>query len=142
MRPSLPVVVRQLHDTHFQKKTRPTLEEITQALHSVVSEYSRVFIAVDALDECQTTDDCRGRLLSILLNLQAQGGINLFATSRENPEISKKFAGKPSLEIRARDLDIRRYLEGRVSELGDFVTENEGLKDEIVSQITGAVDGM
>ena len=141
-RPSLPAALPQLYDKHFRKGTRPSLGEITQALHSIITEYSRVFVVVDALDECQTSDDCRGRLLATLFDLQARGGINLFATSREIPEISKKFAGKPSRTIRASEHDIRRYLMGRVSELGAFVKEKKGLKDEIVTQIAGTVDGM
>ena len=142
VRPSLPVAIQQLYDRHAPKRTRPTLEELSQALHSVVSEHSRVFIVVDALDECQTSDDCRARFLSTLFDLQVRSKINLFATSRVIPDISERFEGSPHLEVRASDFDIRRYLEGHIAELGAVVTEKNDLRDAIIDTITGAVHGM
>lgn len=142
VRPSLPVAIKQLHDRHSSKRTRPTLEEITQALCSVVSEYSRVFIVVDALDECQMSDNCRARFLSTLFDLQAKSTINLFATSRVIPEILEKFKKSPCLEVRASDFDIRKYLEGHIAQLGAVVTERNDLRDMIINTITKAVAGM
>ncbi|KAK8043811.1 purine and uridine phosphorylase [Apiospora phragmitis] len=74
------------------------LKQIAQALRSIVSEHSRVFIMVDAVDECQTSEDYRARFLSTLFDLQAQSKINLFAISRVIPDINKKFEGSPYLE--------------------------------------------
>ncbi|KAK8048380.1 hypothetical protein PG994_010110 [Apiospora phragmitis] len=142
VRPSLPVAIQQLYDRHVPKRTRPTLEELSQALHSIVSEHSRVFIVVDALDECQTSDDCRARFLSTLFDLQARSKIHLFATSRVIPDISERFEGSPHLEVRASDSDIRRYLEGNIAELGAVVTEKIDLRDAIINTITDAVHGM
>src|SRR5262249_2290591 len=68
--PSLPETVKDLYDHHKAKRTRPSLEEILSTLHSVVAKYSRVFIIVDALDECQVSGNCRARLLLELFNLQ------------------------------------------------------------------------
>ncbi|KAK8011810.1 Alpha/Beta hydrolase protein [Apiospora arundinis] len=141
-RASLPVAVKQLYDNNFEKGMRPTLEEISRALYAVVSEQSRVFIVVDALDECQMSDDCRAQFLSILFDLQDQSKINLFATSRVIPDINKKFEGIPFLEVRASDLDIRRYLERHIAQLGAVITEKNELKDTVVMKITEAVDGM
>ena len=49
--PSLDIV-KDLYDRHRDKRTRPPLEEISRALQSVATVYSRIFIIVDALDEC------------------------------------------------------------------------------------------
>lgn len=141
-RPSLPVAIRQLHDRHTPIRTRPTLEELSQALHSVVSEHSRVFIVVDALDECQTSDDCRAHFLSTLFDLQARSKIHLFATSRVIPDIIERFEGSPHLEVRASDFDIRSYLEGHITKLEDVILGNNDLRDLIINSITEAVDGM
>lgn len=142
VRPSLPVAIKQLHDRHTPKRTRPTLEDMSRALLSVIFEYSRVFIVVDALDECQTSDDCRARFLSMLFDLQAQSKIHLLATSREIPDINEKFKGSLHLEVRASDFDIRRYLEGHIAELGAVVTEKNDLRNAIIQSITEAVHGM
>ena len=104
--------------------------------------YSRVFIVIDALDECRLSDGSRTRLLSELFALQANSGANFFATSRFIPEITEKFEGSPSLEIHAREEDVRRYLGSRISNFPAFVQRNADLQEEIKTKIVKAVDGM
>ena len=104
--------------------------------------YSRVFIVVDALDECQVFDGCRSRFLSEIFNLQVKCGVNVFATSRFIPGITERFNGSTSLEIRASGEDVRKYLEGHMSQLPSFVSCNVDLQEEIVNKIVQAVDGM
>jgi Cdc6-like AAA superfamily ATPase len=87
---STPESVKSIYDRHQDKPTRPSFDEILKALHSVVAYYSRTFIIIDALDECQVSCDV---LLSAMFALQAQTQINLFATSRPVPEITSYFEG-------------------------------------------------
>jgi hypothetical protein len=102
--------------------------------------YSRVFIIVDALDECQISDGCRTRLLSKIFNLQVRNGANIFATSRFIPDITEKFQGSISLEIRASDEDMQRYLDGRILESESVVLKTS--REEIKAEIMKAVDRM
>ncbi len=139
---SLPESVKSLHDRHKAKHTRPSLDEISRTLQSVAAMYSRVFIIVDALDECQVTCGCRTRFLSELRDLQAKSRVNLFATSRFILDITEKFEGCISLEIRATDHDVRRYVDGHISHLPSFVGRNLDLQEQIKTQIIKAVDGM
>ncbi|KAI9782389.1 MAG: hypothetical protein M1839_005262 [Geoglossum umbratile] len=139
---SLPNSVRALYDKHKQKWTRPLFDETARTLQSVATIYSRVFIAIDALDECQVSDGCRSRFLSEIFNLQVKCGANVFATSRFIPEITEKFNGSTSLEIRASDEDVRKYLKGHMSRLPLFVSRNVDLQEEIMTEIAQAVDGM
>jgi hypothetical protein len=108
----------------------------------VTTLYSRVFIIVDALDECQISDGCRQRLLSDLFNLQEKCGANLFTTSRPISSIEKEFEGSPTLEIRASEEDVRRYLEGHMFRLPGFVARGLELQEEIKTNIVNAIDGM
>jgi hypothetical protein len=66
---SLPRSVQDLYDRHKEKQTRPSFEETSRALHSVAAMYPRVFIIVDALDECQVSKGCRSRFLSEIFTL-------------------------------------------------------------------------
>ena len=50
--------LKDLYNRHKVKRTRPSLDETLRSLHSVAAMYSRVFIVVDALDECQVSDNC------------------------------------------------------------------------------------
>jgi Cdc6-like AAA superfamily ATPase len=141
-RPSLPDSVKVLHDQHRNKRTRPSIDELSRALQSVAAMYSRVFIIVDALDECQASDGCRARFLSEIFTLQAKTRANLFATSRHISNIEKEFKGNTLLEIRASEEDVRRYLDGHVLRLPGFVTRSPELQEEIKAAIVKAVDGM
>jgi hypothetical protein len=111
----LPNSAKDLYTEHKARQTRPSLDEISGALQIVAATYSRVFIIVDALDECQASDGCRSRLLSEIFSLLAKTGANFFATSRPNPYIENEFKGRISLEILASDEDVRRYIDGHMS---------------------------
>jgi Cdc6-like AAA superfamily ATPase len=128
--------------TRCKTKTRPSVDEITTVLQSIVAEYSQVFILIDALDECQAQNGCRTQMLSKLFDLQAKCGINLFATSRFIPDIIEAFKQDPRLEIRANEQDVYRYIDGRISHLPSFVRSNLDLQQEIKTKLVKAVDGM
>lgn len=136
----LPDSVKSLYDKHKVNHTRPSLEEISRTLQSVASLYPRVFIIVDALDECQVSDGCRMSFLTEIFSLQIKTGANLFMTSRFIPEIMEKMKGTIKYEIRAHNEDVRRYLDGRISESGQKLLQ--AYREEINTEITKAVDGM
>lgn len=139
-RSSLPDSVQSLYDKHEGKRTRPSLDEISRTLQSVASIYSRVVIIVDALDECQVSDGCRMTFLTEIFSLQTKTGANLFTTSRSIPEITERFRGNITFEIRAHDEDVRQYLDGRISQPGQKLLQS--YREEIKTEITKAVDGM
>jgi hypothetical protein len=139
-RSSLLDSVQSLYDKHKGKRTRPSLDEISRTLQSVASIYSRVVIIVDALDECQVSDGCRMTFLTEIFSLQTKTGANLFTTSRSIPEIIERFRGNITFEIRAHNEDVRQYLDGRISQLGQKLLQT--YREEIKTEITKAVDGM
>lgn len=139
-RPILPVEVQTLHQHHSGKGTRPSIDEVTDVLRSLLASYSRVFLVIDALDECAKSD--REQLLETLAKVRFQVQMNLFATSRPLPDIVAYFHGNVSLEIRAKEEDVRRYLENHILKLPSFVARNLGLQNEIATQIINVVDGM
>jgi len=141
-RAALPESVRGLYQKHQHKQTRPHLDEISTALRSTAALYSRVFVVVDALDECQAEGVCRSTFLAEVFKLQVSTTTNLFATSRPVLDIETQFNGHPSLEILASDKDVKMYLDGHMSQLPGFVLNNPDLRELVKSEITTAVDGM
>ncbi|UKZ83618.1 hypothetical protein TrVFT333_011427 [Trichoderma virens FT-333] len=141
-RPSLSNSVKSLYGSHQTKRTRPSLDEISKELQSIAVLYSNVFIVVDALDECQASDSSRLKFLSEIFSLQEKCGVNLFVTSRFIPEITEKFERSISLEIRASEHDVRRYMDDHISRLPSFVRRNSDLQEEVKTGIASAVDGM
>lgn len=139
-RSSLPDKVRALHDQHKAQRTRPSFEGVSRTLRAVAALYSRVFVVVDALDECQVSEGCRAPFLTEIFDLQSQSRVSMFATSRFIPDITERFKGSTILEIRARDEDIRQYLDGRISQSGRKLLS--AYCEEVKTEITKAVDGM
>lgn len=144
----MPASLKSLYERHKKKQTQASLEEISEALHSVAAHFSRTFIIIDALDEClvsdggHSSDGGRRRFLSEIISLQIKTGANFFTTSRSIPEIIEQFKGSISLEIRARNEDVHRYLDSHISRLPSFVLGNLNLQQEIKAKIIKAVDGM
>jgi tRNA U34 5-methylaminomethyl-2-thiouridine-forming methyltransferase MnmC len=148
---SVPESVKNLYDQH--KNTSPLslpIDDFFKTLRSVVSDYTRVFIVIDALDEYED----RSRLISDMAKLQAQTGANLFTTSRPIPEIEMEikevFQRSISLEISARREDVEKYLDGHIWQLPLLDEKNLDLsketkmkiKTEIKTKVTGAANGV
>ncbi|KAH8689310.1 hypothetical protein BGW36DRAFT_70072 [Talaromyces proteolyticus] len=140
--PSIPNIMKDLYSRHGPKRTRPLPDEILDAMRQVISSYSRTFIIVDALDECQVSYEGRGIFLQEIFSLQVKTGMNIFATSRFIPEIEKWFEKSIRLEIRASDSDIQKYLDGKLQNFQSSVSKNLSLRGEIKSKIAKAVEGM
>ena len=140
--PSVPNSIKTLYERCQDKRMRPSFDEISKVLQSIMTSYSRTFIVIDALDECGTADGGCRKFLSAIFNLQAKTRTSLFATSRFIPGITEQFTGSLSLEIRANDGDVRRYLDGHMSQLRPFVSRKPDLQEEIKAEIVKAVDGM
>lgn len=139
--PFLPESVKTLHKRHNQKRTRPTFKEIQGALLSVVAHFSKVYIVVDALDECSTSNSGREQFLSSIFDLQSRTGANIFATSRISKDIAKRFENTLSLQIRANEEDVECYLDGQMLLLQSDILD-DGLRDKIRRDVVRAVDGM
>ncbi|KAK6500072.1 hypothetical protein TWF481_010430 [Arthrobotrys musiformis] len=107
-----------------------------KSIYAISAAYSRVFIAVDALDEYQ---DC-SEFLEKLFEIHDHQNLNIFATSRPIPEIRQKFKRRETYrecEIRASDKDVKGYLEGRILQLGTNVVKvNKELIKDKISELT------
>lgn len=142
-RSTLPQSLHQLHQQHRSRQTRPSFNDLLRVLQSIIGEYTKVFLVVDALDECEVWDGNRKQFITELLQLQAATAASLLATSRFIPDIEKEFEGRSArLEIRASKEDLEAYLHGNLWKLPGFVSSNANLQDEIKSSIIKAVDGM
>jgi hypothetical protein len=139
-RPSIAKPLSSLYDHHKVQRTRLTLGEMLTALQSVLANYSRVYVVIDALDECLHDD--RQELLSKLRNLQSTTGLRLMATSRFIPDIIEEFNGMPKLEVRAEDADVKRYVVGQTKRLPRCVQRDGILQELVQNKIAEAVDGM
>ncbi|KAF3067621.1 Ankyrin repeat domain-containing protein 17 [Trichoderma lentiforme] len=140
--PSIPDCMKKLYDAHESRRTRPTIAEIAQALRTVAVMFSQIFIIVDALDECDTSNHSRSNFLSSIVDLRKDINTNIFATSRYIPDIEKVFQGSLKREILASDADMRKYIDSHMRHLPDFISRREDIKDQIKSELIQAAQGM
>ncbi|KAK4079824.1 hypothetical protein Trihar35433_929 [Trichoderma harzianum] len=131
--------IKDLFGRHQESRTQPSLGEVTAALQDITKKYSRSFIVIDALDECQELGQLG--LLDEVFNLQTKTGVNILATSRFSETIKKRFDGCPTVEISATDGDILTYLNGQIS-LRRSNMINGDLQCKISTQLTKASGGM
>lgn len=106
----VPHRLKPLYDSHRKYESHLTLEEILELLEFAVSGFSKVFIIIDALDECQLPNSHQRVLLTQISGLQSIDTLGLLITSRDNPDISGMFHNFPHLRIAAKYTDIRELL--------------------------------
>jgi len=138
-RPDVAAPVTRMYDHHSKRRSKPSLDEIFGALQSVCSNYTTVYIVVDALDECADRDVARSRLIAKLRELQTSTDVRLLFTSRFITEITQEFQSNPILKVRASKEDVRRFVAGQMPRLLKY---DEQLKRAIQDKIVEAVDGM
>lgn len=135
--------VLSMYRYHGQHKTWPRTVEIGKVLRAVSTAFSKVFIIVDALDECNGSNGTRNKLISEIQSLPLN--TRALFTSRFSLDIQRSFKNHPELEIRANDADIELYLTNRIHEesrLEKHVQTEPQLAEEIICTIIRNSQGM
>ena len=140
---SLSESVKALYNDHVKRNARLPPEELIQALHLEIIRYRRVFVVVDALDECTEEGNTRMDLLDTLRSLP--GNINLLVTSRHISTIASEFIGATTLEVIASDSDVTRYILGRIQRehrLARHIKADPSLRQSLINKIVERARGM
>ncbi|KAJ7252326.1 ankyrin repeat-containing domain protein [Mycena rebaudengoi] len=119
----------------------PILEETYSVLHSTLSDFSSVFIVVDALDEYP--EEYRDPLLRRLCQLESP--VRLMLTSRPHISIDHIIPNIDTLDIRATEEDIREYVRAQIlksSRLSRHIAKASDLQHTIEEKIVKRSDGM
>ena len=134
--------LKSYYDEHKSSNTDPNPKRAFEVLKAECESWSRIFILVDALDECSEKDATRQRLVEGLLSLQGSKRINILVTSRPIPSILCDFEVSERLNIRANSADIQRYLLGQMDRFSRRILAEKDLEAKIISGIIDAADGM
>lgn len=124
---------------HDGQRPHIGLEQLFLMIKEVASAFSRVFLVVDALDECQNAD-----FLPNIVKIQEETGASLVATSRPIRHIQEQITADAFLKIRATNRDVLQYLHGRIGSLESFhpLRQSPQLLEEVLSVISTRTDGM
>ena len=134
-----------LYEKHLEKRTRASVDELCSVLCSEIRTFTRVFVLVDAMDEFNEKIGDRAPLVTQLTRVMQQHQIRLMITSRHNADIEKTFPSAVSVEIRASDEDVRKYLESRIQGVSSStfrVKLDSQLQHAIVENVANNVRGM
>jgi hypothetical protein len=135
--------VQRLFETYSQTQALPPLSALVSALHAQMNQFSRVFVVVDALDECSDDESARNEFLDALKSLP--DCVKWLVTSRRIYSIEEEVGDSPVLDIAAANEDVEAYIKGRMERernLRKVLGKHEALRELVVETILGQVDGM
>lgn len=124
-----------------QGGSRPSSSEVQRTLSAVLDQFSRLFVIIDALDECHGPEG-RDILLREIIDLIQNRKASMLLTYRPVPEILALFGEGRLKEISAATDDIVHYVDGRLPHMKCRVSNQPVLRDSIRRAIVNAVDGM
>jgi hypothetical protein len=146
---SIPQDVFSLLQERWDKEKSFELDEVQQLLAKTVRRLSKVYICVDALDECKAEN--RSTLLQSLATVAKECGqecwFRIFTTGRLHVKLAdyvRQYPGLGNLShiiLEANSDDIRRYVEHAI-QCDDNECMNDTLKAEILERIVNTSDKM
>lgn len=120
-----------------------SLAELYSFLMSISSAFDQVFFIFDALDECDQKEQ-RDQLLP-LFHRMVKGGIQMFITSRHDPEdIQASLRESAKIELSANREDIKCYIEWKINEdpRAQRLVNQGKCQDKIISELTDCAKGV
>lgn len=104
----LPTAVTALHKRLSEQEKTPQHQDLLLALTILCREQKKVFLVIDALDEC---DPSVRKELCGFLRTPVSHCIRTFVTSRYHPaDIREFFSECPQIEIKADSSDLQMYM--------------------------------
>lgn len=96
------------------QRKRPSFKNLAKTLQEYARD-SKIFLLIDALDECSSRDE----VLHFLMDLtKSKQNINVLVTGRDEPNIREELTSVTRLEIETRlhdvESDIQRYIDHRL----------------------------
>jgi hypothetical protein len=130
-----------MYAEHSEKGTKISRARVRELLCDAITQWAKVYIVVDALDEYP--EDNRQILLKDVGSLGDT--VNVMVTSRPNITLTGRFSNSEVIDIKADPSDIHQYIEAHIQNsewLSKQVQTSPEFHDEIHSKITDAGDGM
>ena len=139
----IPMALRNVYEQR-DKKGPLTMSESLDIYCQVASNFERLYVVIDALDEYHLCDLGEIKtLMELLFGLQSSTQLNIVATSRDISGIGSLFQGCRKIEIRANNDDVQVYVSGRISELiSGRLKEDADLSALVEKSVIESTQGM
>ena len=119
--------VLELYDHHRDRNISSIVNELRDSLLSTIGSFAKVFLVVDALDECN--NELRWDFVERLETLQPY--VHLLITSRYLDSISEELENFTRFEIKAHRADIELFIDHQIKKnrnLRKIVERNHALR--------------
>ncbi|KAL8838546.1 MAG: hypothetical protein Q9170_002088 [Blastenia crenularia] len=139
----MPQRITNLFRTHRSASTRPSFEEILNELKALPKDDQRLFLVIDALDECSDKNGTRTALLEALSSMDQN--IRILVTSRTTADLIHHLPKAVHIEINAKDDDIILYVQNRLTSerrMRRIIGGDVELCQTIISTIRKSTKGM
>ena len=139
---SPPQCIRDLHDKHLSGQQEPSLDDMVSALVSVLQGRRKVYILLDALDECLE----QATLLKCICTIESTcKNVSIFVSSRREYNITEALVDRVTYDIdmitAAVDADIELFVQNFLSTdraLGKWPSDIRAeIKDELCRRSGG-----
>lgn len=107
---AVPDSLQAVYDRHYEQKTSPSMNETVKVLEIVVATYTKVFLVIDALDEC--SEETRWALLDQLREFA--DNVHIMVTSRLLESIQEDLENFEQLEIKAHKSDVELFVDRQI----------------------------
>jgi hypothetical protein len=127
----------------------PSSDDFLLMLESQMKLFSRVYVVVDALDECH--NDTETSILNRFLKALHQLPVNahVLFTSRHDVGIGQRVQADLELEITARDDDLRTYFDSQINSVehlkklvGRGIEKDRFFRDNVLNTVVAKSQGM
>jgi hypothetical protein len=108
-----------------------------------VENFDEVFIVIDALDECPEVDQTRKDFLAEVRGLLPK--VRIMVTSRQLLSIEGMIKDDIRLDIRAREQDVRKFIESQIEQqegLVDLLEGHDDVRTMITTKVLEKTNGM
>lgn len=133
--------IQAFYETFQNQKRSPTVAELESLLVEESSRFNRVFLVLDAVDECD--DATWAALLPVLQNLPEQ--FRVMVTSRPYDTFKDDFTGWLCQDILASEEDVQNFIRSRVTEdrrLKTVLKNSSELTQRCIDTIVSKAKGM
>ncbi|KAL1637760.1 hypothetical protein SLS56_000315 [Neofusicoccum ribis] len=132
--------LRKLYQECKDGQRQPTTEELLLTIARAASHFPRIYVVVDALDECRESH----KAVEQLRRLSEAANIHVLAVSRKDADLERPMHGIPEIKLEGPEVavDIASYVRQRVltSEyMADWPLEEQ---QKVEDQLSSKADGM
>ena len=121
----------------------PELTDLTQLIVDLSKTYTKVFIIIDALDEC-SQEVRKQRLLASIMELLQDTAIIIIVSSRSEVDIIEMLGYRPSLSLESSKItpDVDLYVRSEIHRKPRLTSLSEDVQEKIIRTLFAGADGM